>query len=242
MDQARRNQIQVLLKNHIFNIESVSEDALELYDQALTHRSYANEMRDKKIDCVDNERLEFLGNFVLGLVVSEYLYIEFDYSEGEMTKRMEIVSDAKLAEMIRKKDIGLDNRGIRLGKRTFKASNELEDSILAGSFEAFIGAIYLDQGIPKARKITLGLLSEDINDFDPKSNFIGRLQEFVQKHKMGELKYVEKKITGPDHRPTFLAIVKIAKKNYGEGTGSSKKAAKMVAAKSALKKIGATKK
>ena len=235
MIPARRKKIRELLKKPHFKINKISNVAYELYDQALTHSSYAKEMQDKNMEYRDNERLEFLGNFVLGLVASEYLYGEFEYSEGEMTKRMEVVSDAKLAEVIRKHKVGFEDGVIRLGKRRSIPGGKLEDSILAGALEAVIGAIYLDQGMEKIRTIILGLLADEVKNFDPKKNFIGRLQEFIQKKKMGELKYIEKKITGPDHRPTFRAIVEISQKKYGQGTGKNKKAAKMKAAEMTLK-------
>jgi len=238
MDETRRKKIIKLLNHPIFDLGNVSEQSLQLYDQALTHRSYAKEQEDKKIRCVDNERLEFLGNFVLGLVVSEYLYEEFSYSEGEMTVRMEVVSDAKLAEIITKSKVGRDNMHIRLGKRELGRTSKLEDSILAGALEAFIGAVYLDQGLKKVRKIIINLFGSEINDFDPTRNYIGRLQELVQKKKLGKMKYVESRLTGPDHRPTFQAVVKISGKTYGKGVGKNKKAAKMDAAKIALKKFG----
>lgn len=241
MDEKRRKKIIKLLNHPIFDLGNVSERSLQLYDQALTHRSYAKEQEDKKIQCVDNERLEFLGNFVLGLVVSEYLYEEFSYSEGEMTVRMEVVSDAKLAEIITKSEVGRDNMHILLGKRELGRTSKLEDSILAGALEAFIGAVYLDQGLKKVRKIIINLFGSEINDFDPTRNYIGRLQELVQKKKLGKMKYVESRLTGPDHRPTFQAVVKISGKTYGKGVGKNKKAAKMDAAKIALKKLGKVK-
>lgn len=237
MDDARRNALKVLLNNMDINTASVSEGSLKLYDQALTHSSYAKEMQDKNIGYRDNERLEFLGNFVLGLVVSEYLYNEFNYSEGEMTKRMEVVSDAKLAEIIRKKRLGFDKGYIQLGKRSSHHRKNLEDSILAGAVEAFIGAIYLDLGMEEAKTMILELLCDEINNFDPGRNYIGRLQELVQKDKLGTLRYLETKLTGPDHRPTFSATVKVSGKVFGKGTGKSKKAAKMDAAKEALLKL-----
>ena len=237
MDKARQKKIQELLNHRIFQIKKVSKRGLELYDQALTHSSFAGEALERDEECINNERLEFLGNFVLGLVVSEYLYSEFNYSEGAMTKRMEVLSDAKLADVIKKTKLKLDKGYLRLGKRSTGTKSGLEDSIIAGWFEAFIGAIYLDKGLAKAREVVLRLLADEIRHFDPRRNYIGRLQELVQQNKMGNLKYYEKKVTGPDHKPTFKAQVKISNKKYGEGTGNSKKAARMKAAQAALKKL-----
>jgi ribonuclease-3 len=237
MDDERRKKILELLKNELFKIEDASDDALELYDIALTHSSFAKENTELNNIYQDNERLEFLGNFVLGLVVSEYLYSEFNYSEGAMTKRMEVVSDAKLAQVIKNHRLGLERGYLRLGKRSENTNMKLEDSIIAGWFEAFIGAIYLDRGLERTREIIIGLLSNEIKNFNPHLNYIGRLQEFVHQNKLGELEYFEKRMTGPDHSPTFKATVKIENKKFGDGTGTNKKAARMKAAKAALKKL-----
>jgi ribonuclease-3 len=237
MDKTRIKKIKVLLENPIFNIKSVSKKSLILYDEALTHRSYAKEMHDKKIECQDNERLEFFGNFILGFIVSDFLYNEFEYSEGEMTKRMEVVSDAKLTESIRQKKIGLERGVILLGKGRSTSKNILEGSIIACAFEALIGAIFLDQGLEKTKEVVLNLLKDEIIHFDTSKNYIARVQEIVQKTKLGEIKYSEKKVTGPDHRPTFKSVIKIAGKKYGDGVGQSKKAARMGAAKVAIQKL-----
>ena len=237
MNKTRQKEIIELLNHPLFNITNPS--SLDLYDQALTHSSYAKEQADKEIECPDYERLEFLGNFVLGLVVSEYLFEHFDQSPGEMTKRMEVVSDAKLAEMIKSRHPAFGTKYLRLGNRERGRMHNtgVQASILACAFEAIIGAIYLDQGLEKAREVTLGLLEPEIIDFDLEKNYIGRLQELVQKNKLGELKYIEKRLTGPDHKPTFQASAKISGKIYGKGVGGNKRAAKMKAARAALKRL-----
>jgi ribonuclease-3 len=242
MKPIRQKQLAELLKSHYFNLDGLSEESLIIYDQALTHSSYAKEQRDKGSECQDYERLEFLGNFVLGLVVSEYLYKNYDISEGEMTKRMTIVSDVKLAEVIKKKKIAIDRKSILLGKRELGRSKVLEDSIIACAFEALIGALYLDKGLTKTRKILIEILGDEINELDLGSNYIGRLQELVQKKKCGELVYSEKRLTGPDHKPTYKAVVKLSGKRVGEGVGRNKKAAKMNAAKAAMNKLKSRKK
>ena len=165
MDEKRRDEIQEFLSNPIFNIVNVKEGALNRYDQALTHSSYAKEMKDRGIKCNDNERLEFFGNFVLNFVVSEYIFKKFkDDSEGGMSDRMEIVGNKKLAEIIKGKKIGIEKH-IQLGK-----GQNLEDSIVVDAFEAFIGAIYLSQGMRKVKEIIIGLLSDEIEQFNPDRN------------------------------------------------------------------------
>ncbi len=229
MDEKRRDEIQELLSNPIFNIVNVKEGSANRYDQALTHSSYAKEMKDRGIKCNDNERLEFFGNFVLNFVVSEYIFKKFkDDSEGDMSDRMEIVSNEILAEIIRKKEIGIE-KYIQLGK-----GQDLGDSIAADAFEALIGAVYLehgDQGMTKIREVILSLLADEIDEFIPE-NYIGRLQEFVQINNL-DLQYKEKK-TGPDHRPSFRSIVEISEKPCGEGKGGSIRDARRKAARAAL--------
>jgi ribonuclease-3 len=171
MDEKRRANIPELLSNPIFNIVDMDERSLNRYNLSLTHSSYAKEMKDRGIECDDYERLEFFGNFVLDFVVSEYIFQKFeDDSEGDMSDRMKIVSNKKLAEIIRKKKIGIE-KYIQLGK-----GQDLEDSIVADAFEALIGAVYLDpeQGMPKVKEIILGLLADEIDEFIPE-NYIGRL-------------------------------------------------------------------
>ena len=232
MDEKRKAKIQELLSNPIFNIVAIDERSLNIYDQSLTHSSYAKEMKDIGRECDDYERLEFFGNFVLNFVVSEYIFQKFkDDSEGDMSDRMEIVSNEILAEIIRKKKIGIE-KYIQLGN-----GQDLEDSIVADAFEALIGAVYLDpeQGMPKVKEIILSLLADEIEEFIPE-NYIGRLQEFVQINNLGDLQYKEKK-TGLDHRPSFRSIVKISGKLCGEGKGGSIRDARRKAARAALNKI-----
>jgi ribonuclease-3 len=237
MNPSRQKKLNVLLNNDYFQLGELTSKSLELYHQALTHASYAKEQRDKGIPYDDFERLEFLGNFVLGLVISEYLYRNFDYSEGGMTKRMAIVSDAKIAEIIKKKEIQINKKHILVGKRELKRGKEIEDSIIACAFEALIGAIYLDRGLKKAQDVIIKIFSDEVKDFELGTNYIGQLQELVQQKKLGELEYIEHKLTGPDHKPTFKAVVKLSGKKWGTGTGRSKKAAKMAAARAVLKKL-----
>ena len=165
MDEKRRANIQEPLSNPIFNIVDVNDKSLNIYDQSLTHSTYAKEMKDRGIKCNDNERLEFFGNFVLNFVVSEYIFKKFkDDSEGDMSDRMEIVSNEILAEIIRKKKIGIE-KYIQLGK-----GQDLEGSIVADAFEALIGAVYLSQGMRKVKEIIIGLLSDEIEQFNPDRN------------------------------------------------------------------------
>ncbi len=237
MENSRKQRILKLLNNEYFELGQLDDQSLKLYDQALTHRSYANEQKLSGNEYYDYERLEFLGNFVLGLVISEFLYRKFELSEGEMTKRMVLVSDKKLAEIIKRKKLGIDRYTIRLGKPQLGNKKELEDSIVASAFEGMIGAIYLNKGIRKAKKIIIKILADEIRTLDINTNYIGIFQEYVQKKKLGNLVYNEKRLNGPDHKPTFQAVLKISGEVFGKGIGMNKRAAKMAAAKQALEKI-----
>ena len=242
MDEIRRKELLTLLNGPMLNLGITDDSSLLIYDHALTHRSYAKELQDKGFDCKDNERLEFLGNFILGFVIAEYLFKNFNYSEGGMTKRMEVVSDVKIAEIIRKKHVELNNKYIRLGKRNSMDNGRLEDSIIAGTFEAFIAAAYLDQGLEKTKHMILNIMGEDTKNFDPRRNYVGRLQELVHKNKLGDLKYLETRLHGPEHKPTFQMEVEVSGTKYGVGIGQNKRAAKMAAAKTAIKTLKKIKK
>jgi ribonuclease-3 len=153
MDEKRRADIQELLSNPIFDIVDVNERALNIYDQSLTHSTYAKEMKDQGIKCNDNERFEFFGNFVFKKFKPD--------SENYMSERMKIVSNEKIAEIIRNKNIGIGYH-IQLGK-----GQSLNDNIVADAFEALIGAIYLNHGMRKVKKIIIGMLSDEIEHFNP---------------------------------------------------------------------------
>lgn len=232
MDEKRKKEILEFLSTPLFKPIDVDEKSLPIFDQALTHSSYAKELKDRKLKCDDYERLEFLGNFVLNFVVSEYIFKKYIHdSEGLMSKRMGIVSNEILSHIIMEKNIGIEKH-IKFGKGVNK--KDLEDSIIAGAFEALIGAVYCDKRMKKAKKLILDLLSDEIEGFDIERNYIGKLQEVVQikKHLPS---YDVDEIAEPSH--TFRAVVKISGKMCGEGTGNSKRAAKMAAARAALNKM-----
>jgi len=132
-----------------FLIEDATDELLVLTDMALRHDSYANEQRDRRIVLEDNERLEFLGDAVLELMVREHLYINTNLNEGDMTQKSQnLISNNALAAMVRERCGGLGSL-----VQTSAAHNELSDRMLAGAFEAVLGAIYLCRGIETTRKI-----------------------------------------------------------------------------------------
>lgn len=208
----------------------------KLLQQAFTHRSYLNENSDPNLD--NNERLEFLGDAVLELVVTEYLYTHYGNPEGELTNwRAALVCGAKLSEIAQKLDFG---SLIRLSKGEQQGSKRARQNILADCFEAVTGAIYIDQGFKMAEKFILenvipeleGILKEKTFR-DAKSKF----QEAVQE-KVGvtpEYKVLEE--TGPDHAKHFVVGAYVENKLYGKGEGASKQEAQQVAAGEGLHKL-----
>ena len=205
----------------------------QLLRQALTHSSCANEQKINK--CEDYERLEFLGDAVLELVSSDYIFREHpDMSEGRMTKyRSAIVCEPALAFCAR--EIGLEQY-ILLGKGEEATGGRKRDSIISDVMEAVIGAIYLDSGIGEAKDFIHRFVLSDLEHkqlfYDAKTI----LQEEVQKESGGTLHYELIHEDGPEHDKTFVVDVVIDGVKAGSGTGHSKKAAEQQAAYEALLK------
>ena len=197
-----------------------------LYIQAFTDTSYSNE----HLECESYERLEFLGDAVLELVISDYLYNEKHLEEGTMTKmRTGYVCEAACCTYA--KALGLDEY-FRLGSGEVEANT----TILADVFESFIGAMYLDQGIEFTRTTVMNVISQYIeNKIDFLHDYKSELQEQVQTvRKSAVYEIIEE--SGPAHDRTFTCQVKVDDIIMGVGRGSSKKAAEQEAAKEALKK------
>ncbi len=206
----------------------------ELIFEALTHSSYANEIKNK--DIRNNERLEFLGDSVLSLVISEYIFKTFpEITEGKLTKiRSKIVCEATLAQCA--KDIKLGNY-LKFGKGEEMTGGRKRVSILADAFEALIAAIYLDGGYESVKLFILNHMKKYVEDsvngkvfLDYKTHF----QELVQNDKNNKINYEIFKEEGPDHRKVFFANVLVNDLIVGTGSGKSKKEAEQEAAKDAL--------
>ena len=208
-----------------------------LLKQAFTHSSYAHE---EKMDYLNNnERLEFLGDAVLELTVSHYLYDNFpDMSEGDLTKfRANVVCETSLAKGATTLKIG---KFVLLSRGEEQTGGRERASILSDVFEAVIGAIYLDGGQEKAREFIMSILQKYIVDI--RSNFHAsdyktHLQELIQKTSKEPIKYSIIKEEGPDHNKIFTANVVHGSKILGSGKGKSKKEAEQKAASIALKGI-----
>ena len=204
-----------------------------LLEMALTHSSYANERKINKICC--NERLEFLGDAVLELVSSDYLYHRFtELPEGKLSKmRAYMVCEPSLYEC--SKDIDLGNN-VKLGKGEYSCGGSQKPSVVSDAFEALIGAVYLDGGLVEAsaiihRFILTEAQTSAANECDSKS----KLQELVQAKKAGlVISYRTLSEEGPEHNKSFKVAVYINDVEYGLGEGHSKKNAEKAAAKNAI--------
>ena len=205
-----------------------------LLEQALTHSSYANEKHMKKHS--DNERLEFLGDAVLEIVSSEFLFINYPQKpEGELTKlRASIVCEPTLALCTKPLDLG---KYLRLGRGEDHTGGRKRKSILSDALEAVIGAIYLDGGFTNAKEFVLRFIMTDIENkqlfYDSKTI----LQEVVQASYKEELCYRLVGEEGPDHDKHFMVEAWIGEVLIGKGEGHKKKAAEQEAAYQALLKL-----
>lgn len=208
----------------------------ELLERAMTHSSYANENRADGV--LDNERLEFLGDSVLGMNTALHLFKKYpDEPEGELTKmRSSLVCTGSLAE--RAKAINLGDM-LRLGHGEESGGGRSRASILADAFEALIGAIYLDSGEESARKFIKKFVFEAEKGGEwSVTDYKTTLQEIVQKNRGEKLSYKMLESNGPDHERSFTVQVLINSNPIGEGYGHSKKEAEQMAAREALKLMG----
>lgn len=203
--------------------------------EALTHRSFANEQRDRSL--ADNEKLEFLGDAVLGLTAAHLLHEAFpNATEGELTRRRaDLVCEATLAELAT--EIGIGD-ALRLGKGEARSGGRSKPRLLASGFEAVVGALYLDGG-SKALSVCSRLLRERVPGSSPGTwDFKSRIQEHVQARGSASPSYAILRSEGPDHRPRFVAAVSVDGEVVAEGEGWSKLEAEQAAARRALQELG----
>lgn len=222
----------VIKMEELFKRLDIKPHDMKLYQTAFSHSSYANEHKDK----ADYERLEFLGDAVVDLVVADYLYSSKHIDEGEMTKlRSSYVCESALAAY--SNDLNL-SKYIKVGVGEEHAGGKHRKAIIADIFEAFMAAIYLDLGYATARKTILKIVvpyieNPDINFF---SDYKSALQEYVQTTQKS-LSYELVNEEGPAHNKTYTIQVKIDDIVYGQGVASSKKEAEQEAAKAVLEKL-----
>ena len=218
--------------DELFNRLNINPKDIKLYELAFSHSSYVNEKHLKS----DYERLEFLGDAVLELIMSDYLYSHYDYLEGEMTKiRSNYVCEN--ACFTYASELGF-SKYIKVSNGEEKEGGRFKKVILADIFEAFMGAIYLDLGFDTVKKVILTIITPYIEDKKMVffNDYKSALQEYVQTDQRSvNYEVIDEK--GPAHDKTFTIIVKVDNIVYGKGIGSSKKEAEQEAAKDALNKL-----
>lgn len=206
-----------------------------LLENALRHSSYANENRKEKLQ--SNERLEFLGDSILGFVVAEHLYRSYpNHPEGDLTRmRAELVCEGSLAAVAAQLDLG---NHLRLGHGESLGGGRTRASINADAVESIIAAIYLDGGFAPAKALIERMILREIDVRVPvNTDYKTMLQELVQKEKNQVLKYCLVEESGPDHDKEFRVIVLLNDRIIGEGIGRSKKRAEQAAAAQGLEKL-----
>lgn len=206
----------------------------DLYLDALTHSSYANEENLEK----DYQRLEFMGDAVFQIVSADMIFKKYPFmQEGEMTKlRIKLVQEVSLAQLGRHIKI---NTYMRLGHGEEKSHGRDKDSLIADCVEAFLGAIYIDHGFKVAKKVALSWLNwifKDLPDLEV-NDYKSQLQELIQSDSREPLRYVEIKSLGSDNNKTFYFKVVHNGIELGRGKGKTKKEAEQFAAKEALLKV-----
>jgi len=210
---------------------------IQYLTKALTHSSNANE---RALQAGDNEQLEFLGDSVLGFLVSDFLFRSHPrLTEGELSKlKGFFVSSANLVKYAERINLG---EYLQLGRGEEKTGGRTKQTLLVDALEAIIGAIYLDGGLEEARRVVLNFLEpqmEDVGDSDRQlRDFKSALQEELQAQYRGHADYVLRSEEGPDHQKIFTVEVLIDGEPVAEGLGLTKKAAEQAAARQALERV-----
>jgi len=210
----------------------------DLLTNAVTHKSYSYESSGGETHC-DNEKLEFLGDSVLSIIISDLIYKRNpDYSEGKLSKlRASLINEHSLAEVARRLDLG---KYLLLGKGEERTGGREKPSLLSNAYEAILAAIYLDSGFRAVFKIVKGHFSEAIFNISPKKlnrDYKSQVQEESHKKFKTIPKYKVIKRSGPDHKQVFDVELIINDEAISKGKGSSKKEAEQSAAKKALEKL-----
>lgn len=212
-------------------------DDQQLLMEALTHSSFSNEWKQNRI--ANNERLEFLGDSVLGLIISQYIFKSYQkLPEGELTKvRANVVCEVSLAQKARTLFLG---EYLLLGKGEESSGGRNRDSILADGMEALIAAIYMDSSYEEASRFVLNHFI-DMIDLAASGNLMKdyktQLQELIQSSGKGRMEYVVVNEEGPDHSKVFFVEVQSEQKILGQGSGKNKKEAEQNAAKAAIERL-----
>ena len=209
-----------------------------LLERALTHSSAANERKTSTLK--DNEQIEFLGDSVLGLIISDYLFHHFPHlNEGELSKlRAHLVSSANLFKLARHLNLG---DFLILGKGEEKTGGRKKQAVLADALEAVVAAIFLDGGLLAARRFVYRIFKSDFQTAESgqfhSPDFKSQLQEKLQALRIASAEYTVIKEMGPDHRKSFWVELRINGKRLSEGHGDTKKLAEQEAARQALGRL-----
>ncbi len=211
---------------------------IALLENALTHSSYANEMHTS---FGSNERLEFLGDAILSVIVAEYIYKNYSkLPEGELTKlRASLVCEKSLCSYAKELELG---EFLRLGKGEAANGGAERPSLLADAFEAVLAAVYLDSSMESAKNIVMRFVKKELEHTDNEAfkDYKTCLQEVIQRNPEERLSYVLIGESGPDHDKSFTVEVHLNSNVLGTGVGKSKKLAEQSAAKEALQLMGIT--
>jgi len=226
IDGERERLLCAFLSSPAIGRSRVGSEALERYHSAMTHRSH---MRETGETSGDNERLEFLGDRVLNLIVAEFLFLNYPGPEGDLTARMEWTENRNLARAVTAAGIGFEEL-ILVGSRQEKTPR-----IIAGAFEAFVAALYLDLGLERTKTIIGRLMADEIRNYRTDRNYKKSLQEYLQKQDRPLPEYQLEERSGAHHHPRFSYMVIIDGEVIGRGTGRSKAEATQNAAREALR-------
>jgi ribonuclease-3 len=229
--------------NNVALLENTIRYAFENKDillEALTHKSFSNEQNDPSAR--DNERLEFLGDAVLGVVVSHYVFRTFPkLSEGELTRiRSEVVSEKGLAVIGKGLDLG---KFMRLGRGEERSGGRRKSSLLANTMEALIGAVFIDSGFENVRRVIENLFADSIRHAARRKagvDYKTRLQERLQARYGDVPQYVLIHAEGPPHQRSYTVEARFRDSCIGQGQGRSKKTAEQAAARQALERMEGT--
>jgi ribonuclease III len=227
-ESERESAIREFLARPEIGRQRMSRAVFARYDAAFTHRSYAREREPVPKGIADNERLEFLGDRVLNLVIAEFLFSRFDEPEGALSARMEWTKNRNLASVLSAAAPAFAGL-IRVGRK-----QGMTPRIVAGAFEAFTGALYLDAGLDAVQKMIEVFFAESIREFSTDTNYKKKLQEFLQKKNLPLPVYELESQEGEAHSPHFSYLVKSEGISLGRGTGTTKAEATQHAAREAL--------
>jgi len=229
MDNVNKQLLESLREQFDF---SIGENA-ELFVRSMTHRSYANEQELE----YDNERLEFLGDAVLDLIVCEFLFKEYEnYREGQLSEiKSAVVNTASLTRIARELDLA---EFLRLSKGEERVQRG-RDKVIADTLEAFVGALFVSRGLEETRDFVLPYFKDEITRFleEGTRNYKGKLLEWTQEHGHNQPDYRVDDVEGPQHMPKHTVSVFVDGDHYGTGQGRTKKDAEQEAARKALEEL-----